>query len=444
MLAGFVGQLLLSTHTSYIHPDEFFQSFQIVHWRDVPWEVSNNEFINRSIVPLLVFYYPIETLRRALGLTAYQGYLLTRIQFALLSTSCMSYFTYKLAGATTTRTEKIKSLLLTSLNFTTLVFQTHTFSNSIETILLLPTLHALDCNSYAVVGALIAFGTFNRITFIAWLIIPLLTHTKRILKSFTNIISITASFALTTAICVFIDTVHYAPASNNWVIAPLNNVMYNTNASNLATHGLHSLTTHIFLNIPLIIGPMLPLLRFKYTTPTLSLISGVLVHSAFPHQELRFMQPATPLLCMLVSPTAVRKSFFKPILATYVLYNVIASVFFGVLHQGAVVDAMKFIDDLNTDTKVLFWHTYMPPTFIADRVNVVDMMGRDVDAVVKVLQDDHDTVVVEYVVVPDNAVNELHVGELVWHSWLHYDMDHFEFDKNGFSTFKPGLGIYKK
>ena len=79
------------------------------------------------------------------------------------------------------------ALLLTSSSYVTWTYQSHTFSNSVETVLVLWSLVLIqrilgtkekdgaagsmsgNCGLLAIV---VVFGTFNRITFPAWLVLP--------------------------------------------------------------------------------------------------------------------------------------------------------------------------------------------------------------------------------------------------------------------------------
>lgn len=448
LLAAFVAQIIFSTQTSYLHPDEFYQSFQIVYWKDIPWEVQNPESINRSIVPLLVWYYPIKYITQILGLSPYHAYLLTRIQFALLTTSVVSYFTYRL---TSSRQDAIKSLLITATSFITLVHQTHTFSNSIETIILLPSLYLIDAKcGYLTLGALIAFGTFNRITFAAWIFLPLLFQLRYFLQNPLKTFKLILSFTITASIFVLIDTIYYN--SRSWTIAPLNNIMYNADTANLQLHGIHPRITHFFVNLPLILGPMIiPFITTIYkggktktlstppTTTTLSIISSLIIHSVFPHQELRFLQPIAPLLGISINPVSLPHGPFKHVLRAYTVYNALAAVFFAVLHQGGVVAATEELNAVSgTSRRVVFWRTYRPPTFLVPDHEVVDLMGASRAVLQETVQSG------DVLVASDNGMHDIgFTYERIWHTWRHLDMDHWEVAEYGWNTFIPGLSIYR-
>jgi phosphatidylinositol glycan class Z len=82
----------------------------------------------------------------------------------------------------TSRRQRKVALLLLSSSYVTWTFQTHTFSNSVETLLVAWSLvliqRIVDDKRHAsimasgLLGFLVVFGVFNRVTFIAFLFLP--------------------------------------------------------------------------------------------------------------------------------------------------------------------------------------------------------------------------------------------------------------------------------
>lgn len=118
-------------------------------------------------------------------------------------------------------------------------------------------------------------------------------------------LTLSALFVAFLAICV--DTASYTPGEftfssvfSNPVVTPLNNFVYNSDSANLAQHGIHPRYQHFLVNLPQLLGPAFPLLFFlrrSHITPSLvSALSGVALLSIFPHQEARFLLPAIPLI----------------------------------------------------------------------------------------------------------------------------------------------------
>lgn len=172
------------------------------------------------------------------------------------------------------------------------------------------------------------------------------------------------------------------------VITPINNIIYNTQASNLAQHGLHPWYQHILINLPQLLGPALICLlnypptfnntanmRAALQNPQLtSALTGILILSIIPHQEARFLQPVIPLLltCIrLPQSNAWRKRFW----ASWFVFNISMATLMGVFHQGGIIPAQLEMPNLITQSlntthssasniEVFWWKTYPPPTFL--------------------------------------------------------------------------------
>lgn len=504
IFAALIAKFILAVQPSYIHPDEFFQSFQIIYNDNLPWEVAEKGNINRSIVPLLITHYPVIWFGTKVGLDPFQIYLLVRIQLTIVSWIITDWCLYRLAPL---KHERIKATLFTMTSYLTLVHQTHTFSNSMETCLLLPTLYIVNDirsylerntpgQSYSVVklcalGALISLGVFNRITFPAWILIPSFFLLKFFLKHpFISFIPIII-FILTSVLFIVVDSLYYSTAPS-YVIAPLNNLVYNISTDNLRIHGVHPRYTHILVNYPQMVGPLFfmifPFTRtYTRTTTFLAVISGFLTLSIFPHQELRFLLPAVPLLSTLISFSnpafSILKKYFKIALSLWLIYSSILSVFYGYFHQAGIIPAIAEINDnvltsslsissSSHTTTLLFWRTYPPPTWMLDKTllpnplylskhddgtipldspycnrnYVIDLMGSSLETLLAVGNKMSSSCPKNniYLVAPVNAMLDIDTSSysIIWKTFWHLDMDHFEYDKHGIDTFTPGLGIY--
>lgn len=188
-------------------------------------------------------------------------------------------------------------------------------------------------------------------------------------------------------LAIYTDTVFYRPqlASfkelvTNPIITPFNALRYNTQAANLALHGTHPFYQHVLVNLPQLLGPALPLLLYKADmgAPFVSSVSGLLLLSAVPHQEARFLLPAVPLLL-----TSVRlpSAFHRTWLAVWMIFNALLALLMGVYHQGGVMPAQMWLEsqqDFST-ADVYWWKTYSPPTWLLngriDALNTNDLMG---------------------------------------------------------------------
>lgn len=192
--------------------------------------------------------------------------------------------------------------------------------------------------------------------------------------------------AVTASIAVFVDTSFYAKVSNlslldifrHPVIAPLNSLLYNTQSTNLALHGTHPFWQHFVVNLPQLLGPAMLLL---FTKPILnpSLISalvGILVLSIFPHQEARFLLPAVPLILSSIRlPRRGRRAW----VAVWVIFNTLLGILMGIFHQGGIVQAQAYLRTQPDISRVYWWKTYSPPTWVlGDRnhnLTTEDLMG---------------------------------------------------------------------
>lgn len=200
-------------------------------------------------------------------------------------------------------------------------------------------------------------------------------------------LALSAIFTAFIAICT--DTAFYTPGPFTFsrvfqhpVVTPFNNFLYNSDSTNLAQHGLHPRYQHLLVNLPQLLGPAFPFLFFvrrAHITPILvSALSGVGLLSIFPHQEARFLLPAVPLILSSIRSPSTR--FRKLGFSIWAIFNIVLGVFMGIYHQGGVVPVQMHIAKTNeTITHAFWWKTYSPPTWLLNGKNeelkTVDLMG---------------------------------------------------------------------
>ncbi|KAK9456372.1 Alg9-like mannosyltransferase family-domain-containing protein [Dipodascopsis uninucleata] len=377
-------RLYYTISPSYIHPDEHFQGPEVLAGEIFGWKVTKTwEFTSehpiRSILPLWLGYgLPMTILRWIFGMSVSPviAYYAVRIFFFITSFSIEDWAIQELG---TTPNVKARYLLYVASSYVTWTYQTHTFSNSIETMILAwslvlikrislknfgPTSHFWSC---CLLGALVAIGTFNRITFPTFLVLPSLYLFPRFIKFPSTVLIIGVCFAITSAVAVYIDTKFYM--SKTIVLTPLNNLLYNFQTDNLAKHGLHPRYTHVLINLPLLLGPYLLFIRPRLSIAFLSACSGTLILSFFKHQEARFLLPAVPLFLTRVSLPSFsgrRKPWKTLIIMSLAMYNIVLGTIFGILHQGGVVPVQAFYIAPRTLTirDVVWWKTYSPPDWL--------------------------------------------------------------------------------
>lgn len=186
----------------------------------------------------------------------------------------------------------------------------------------------------------------------------------------------------TTSFRALFEFLHTTP-----IITPINNVLYNTKASNLKAHGLHPHYQHLLINLPQLLGPALLLLfplplrisdfgidRMLHNPRLTAAITGSVILSAIPHQEPRFLLPCIPLIltCVSIPESRVwRKRFW----VAWAVFNGAMSILMGVYHQGGIIPIQLAIPDIirssmyNTQSitkavEVHWWKTYPPSLYM--------------------------------------------------------------------------------
>lgn len=362
------------------------------------WEFTSSYPI-RSIFPFwLVYGWPLTVLK-----WIYEGFdygsvppatafYTLRILMFLLSFVLGDWAIHELVHSVK---ERRWAIMLVASSYVTWAYQTHTFSNSIETLVVLWSLvligrlrdNTLDTQSMAcaVLAFLAVLGVFNRITFPAFLLLPLLQLLPGLYKKPLRVLVMLIAGLLTLTIAVTMDTEfyqgyrpHLRDIHRTAVITPWNNFAYNTDKANLAQHGLHPFWQHFVANLPQLIGPAFPLVFFSSYRNILfwSAIIGTAALSCFPHQEARFLLPAVPLL---LSSIKVPKQALRVWAGVWIFFNVLAGILFGIYHQGGAVPAQVWVAQQESVAQVFWWKTYSPPRWLLDGrnddVTTTDLMG---------------------------------------------------------------------
>ncbi|KAK5109460.1 hypothetical protein LTR62_007020 [Meristemomyces frigidus] len=396
-------RLYFALSPSYIHPDEHFQGPEIIAGEIFGWPTYKTwEFVSaqpiRSIFPLKLIYAPALIIFKWLctgidfDVTPIAVFYVLRLLMFLLSFVLQDWALHELLPD---RQQRSTALFLVASSYVTWTYQMHTFSNSIETIIVLWCLvlmrrmqHDQD-HTQATLCIALAFlavlGVFNRITFPAFLIaqgIELLPHLW--IKPMRLPI-LAAVAALTTLLAIAMDTEYYSGEQlrlrqifSNAIITPLNNLTYNLDSSNLAQHGVHPYWQHFVANLPQLIGPIYPLVFLSSRKQTLfwSGIGGVAVLSCFKHQEARFLLPAIPLI---LSSIKYPKRYARVWTAVWMGFNILAAIVFGTYHQAGIVPVQSWLSQQQEVAHVLWWKTYSPPRWLLGSanhaVNTTDLMG---------------------------------------------------------------------
>ncbi|EME82088.1 glycosyltransferase family 22 protein [Pseudocercospora fijiensis CIRAD86] len=408
-------RLYFALQPSYIHPDEHFQGPEIIAGEVFgypiykTWEFTSSYPI-RSIFPFwLVYGWPLTVLK---WIWEGLGYGPVPPSVAFYTLRCLMFLMSFILGDWAIHelvpipNERRRAIMLVASSYVTWTLQTHTFSNSIETIAVLWSLvlirrlsndpEQLLVQPCAGLAFLAVVGVFNRITFPAYLLLPLLQLLPSLLKRPLRIPVMLFSGLATMAIAITMDTEfyqgyrpHVRDLLKTAVFTPWNNLTYNTDVANLSQHGLHPFWQHFVANLPQLIGPAIPLLFLWSRKDILlwSAVSGTIALSLFPHQEPRFLLPAVPLL---LATTALPPRGARYWVAIWIFFNALAAVLFGQYHQGGVVPAQNWIAQQEAVSQAFWWKTYSPPRWLLDGRNhymeTLDLMGMSGDKMIAQLK----------------------------------------------------------
>lgn len=112
-------------------------------------------------------------------------------------------------------------------------------------------------------GALVVMGVFNRITFIAFsapIIFDIASIIWRGCSTVRQVLPLAIPLLITlwtSALLIALDSLYFRGTIITPVVTPYNLLSYNLASENLAQHGLHPRWLHLFVNLPMIIGPAL-------------------------------------------------------------------------------------------------------------------------------------------------------------------------------------------
>lgn len=333
--------------TGYIHPDEYFQSVEVLAGTEQvfkhnymlsifslpvtgrilnveakqPWEFNVTFPVRSMAIPYFTIGASLKMLKNVnyfakeyFSNTVFTPYLI--IIFPRFLMCILSFFVdYSLYKICVKNNEKYKSrLIVLATSYVTLVYATHTFSNTIELILFAVLLYYVaesltfsntnmkkreyinlryniaktivdkvkwnklrsflksdSLHNCFIISTITVLGFFNRPTFLAFAVAPVFFWLYRCIgcKSVTplhfhlRIAAFVVCLIPSVALLIFIDSLYYGYISwgeigmldvsiNSFVFTPLNFVKYNINSENLAEHGLHPRFLHVLVNIPLL------------------------------------------------------------------------------------------------------------------------------------------------------------------------------------------------
>lgn len=426
--------------TGYIHPDEFFQSTEVMAC-DVfdfnvkkTWEWTSDHPGRNIVFPAIIGALPFSILKhilRYLGMELTSTWLVIIPRLAmgmvlLLVNRLLKDYTLRL-GLDIAQCNLLIFIFRSC--HVTLVFFTKTFSNNVEALIFLLLLIKLDESREKqhvnfTIGFLTILGFFIRQSMLAFAFYPIAVSLfnwmflsgvcdglkiKKILIAITSMVLGGLSAAV---LCFFLDCLYFGNQIESILsaITPINLIKYNNDVDNLKLHGLHPWYLHLVVNMPLLFGPMYLLLLWKgiklvignpslrafltsLLTPKTSTyffsatLVPVFILSLVPHQEPRYIIPVIiPLVCFIAKDIGVLQNG-KFYFAVFV-FNIIGTSWYGFIHQGGILPSISYLsNDLksasNKTTSLIYWKTYKVPQHLFlrnvndDRLNFNDMAGTD-------------------------------------------------------------------
>ncbi|KAJ7375903.1 hypothetical protein OS493_038150 [Desmophyllum pertusum] len=400
--------------TGYIHPDEFFQATEITagdifgfkHTRT--WEFNESFPARTAAFPYVFTGLPLYILKMTLGAEAITSRTLIVAPRLCISaaTLIIDLSVYKICRQL--RIDPAPSLCLLGTSFVTLVLYTRTFSNTVEAILfallLLLVVSSIsngntlrtrkDHVRYFSMGAVVGAGIWIRPTFVAFAFVPLVwclldicalkwTFDKKIMKLIGHIlrycIYLGLGSILTIFILIMVDSHYFGYLQRReFVFTPINLILYNLDTSSLKEHGLHPRITHLFVNMPLLFGPLaLALYAFNVHAIVkrtfVDCVSALLSRSKEEDGKNRDDHRAYPIWSMLLCsvlvpfnwvichpPDTVILVYLEHTWVCYVWNNASGGIYPCLAHLQQYLHNARS-QTINTEYHLTFYHTYMPP-----------------------------------------------------------------------------------
>ncbi|CAF0805806.1 unnamed protein product [Rotaria sordida] len=446
---------LIFSQKGYIHPDEFFQGPEIVFDDIFRTNLTRTHEFNskaplRSVAILYLLYgLPVSILSWLSSIFHWSSIpfhlklVFPRSTILLLSlcTDILFYRMIKLSYPNLNSKQYGIIMNYYGIAHVTLVFFTRTLSNSFEAFLFLALIYFVNINislllsiiidssnelrshndsnqnivqskyqsihinfhiilTSSLIGLICALGIFNRPTFpafaivpiIYWFtnIVPLLNHSFHYQLLLSRIIGfIIGTFIITSCLLIFFDSYYYnngfsfiMDLKNHLIICPLNFILYNTDSNNLDQHGLHPCWLHFIVNAIILYGPLhlcivlwslfhilnikqygqsmidriLKVFHKKSITTRQSeqstsqfLLCLYLVPffplSTFPHQEPRFLLPLIFPLILFIVPLLIIQNLHTYMFRVWFAFNIFITIIYGHLHQGGLLPALQYIHD---------------------------------------------------------------------------------------------------
>lgn len=427
---------ILPTH-GYIQPDEFFQfseplADRVFHTKTyLPWEFTVEQPLRSMFIPSIIAGIPFALIKKLCSdPSAYLLLVAPRLVMTVLSfiVDYSLFKVMKLHGLYAM--EAVLPMFALASSHVALTYFTRTFTNTTETVIFALFLWVstiiirqenlrrtiFQSRFLDLLGIFLSLGFFNRPTFLAFALVPLLQVIWSTIKTddSQNVVTVSfrvfRSFFSTSFLLVVFDTNFYTDlfvdfwniASNdivcNIIITPWNFMRYNSQSSNLEKHGIHPRYLHLlnllFIGNVLVVPVYADLFRIIYSKIRRQPLSGiklwrfftiitpVALLSIFPHQEPRFLLPLILPICLAFRSKVTmgkglkfreelvggnhltKKRFLMPWLAI----NFVLFLFYSYVHQSGVTQSLFYLHDevhskdfRANETSIIFAGIYLPP-----------------------------------------------------------------------------------
>ncbi|RDD38306.1 GPI mannosyltransferase 4 [Trichoplax sp. H2] len=393
--------LTLMPQSGYIHPDEFFQSPEVIagdifdYDTTRTWEWNVSCPLRNIITPYFISGLPMILLKFLKDLfsidliSPYTLLVLPRLFCCALS-FLFDYSVWIVCQRLNIKSNDAMAYLLTTASAHPIFIFCRTFSNFVEMIFfswLLIIYYSTQktspsgsyCNrTWLITGITVAVGFFIRPTFLVfafWPVLSMLYHQSRTVNlqaAINGSIRMAISGLFIALLLIIVDSNYYRSVQGNFAITPLCFILYNINDSNLGTHGIHPRVTHGLVNMFMLFGPLTVALYYQTLRDIISFLANagnndqitqarislsnrwflkgcvyipLVILSWIPHHEPRFILPVIfPLLILFGNNFFGSRNRFRNLII-WILFNVLGILVFGFMHQGGIYPCMKYLHD---------------------------------------------------------------------------------------------------
>ncbi|XP_066931409.1 GPI mannosyltransferase 4-like [Clytia hemisphaerica] len=418
----------------YIHPDEYFQATEIMasdvlHLKSCrTWEWNCISLSRNVIFPTAVAGLPfwiLKTLSKLSGfeLNAQLLVIAPRI-FMGFVTLTVDWLLSKFTG-TVLEFTKEQGTFVTFLfrsSHVTLTFSMRTFSNNVESlllmfILLLPLHKTKSSFLHCFIGFLNILGFFIRPSSLCFFVMPMFVSTilmfykwwaatKTVGAILKYCYMLLVGGSLAAILCISLDSWYCTEGRViNWSISPLNLLSYNFDMENLKLHGIHPWYLHLTVNMILMFGPLYILLIWRciiavkgfsqnlygyYNMQTYlaaCVIVPVCILSLIRHQEPRYiLSVLLPLTCFVATGAEIIRS--RLFYISWLFFNFLGVIWFGFAHQAGVLPSISHLSSHlsgsnGSNVLIIYWKTYKVPEHLLlqrkydSAITLKDMAGAD-------------------------------------------------------------------